>query len=212
MTKPVPQEMQDVINEVSTTESGRGDLANQYKMLDTIIEDSLKDGIPKDICGAVHAIDHAHHEIHEGDYWFADDISTSLSSGNTYEWLLVTPDEDKYLHSLPQLIGTGEFEVQVYEGATTTTNGTEIPLLNRNRALGGTTTFKLFKTPTGSSTTGAVVVRNIRVGVGSSIGEVRSESELVLKINTKYLIRTTARASSVFISLHINGYICNIGA
>lgn len=34
--------MQDVINEVSTTTSGRGDLGNQYKVLDTIIEDSLK--------------------------------------------------------------------------------------------------------------------------------------------------------------------------
>jgi len=42
MTKPVPQDMQDVIEEVSTTTSGRGDLANQYKVLDTIIEDSLK--------------------------------------------------------------------------------------------------------------------------------------------------------------------------
>lgn len=42
MTKQVPQDMQDVINEVSTTTSGRGDLANQYKVLDTIIEDSLK--------------------------------------------------------------------------------------------------------------------------------------------------------------------------
>lgn len=42
MTKPVPQDMQDVINEVSSTASGRGDLTNQYKVLDTIIEDSLK--------------------------------------------------------------------------------------------------------------------------------------------------------------------------
>jgi len=42
MTKPVPQDMQDVIEEVSFTTSGRDDLANQYKVLDTIIEDSLK--------------------------------------------------------------------------------------------------------------------------------------------------------------------------
>ena len=43
MNKDIPQDMQDVINEVSTTESGRGDLANQYKISDTILDDALAD-------------------------------------------------------------------------------------------------------------------------------------------------------------------------
>ena len=212
MTKPVPQDMQDVIEEVSTTTSGRGDLANQYKVLDTIIEDAIKDTLPKDDCGAVHTIDHSHHEIHEGDYFFADDISTSIAQNGVYEWLLVTPNEDNYLHSLPQVIATGEFELQSFEGVTVTTNGTEIPLLNRSRPSTKTTNFKFYKNPTGANITGSTTVRSIRSGAGKSVGESRSESELILKKNTKYLIRVTARVAGVFASIHINGYTCGIGS
>lgn len=43
MAKEIPQDMQDVINEVSTTESGRGDLGNQYKINDTLLDDALAD-------------------------------------------------------------------------------------------------------------------------------------------------------------------------
>lgn len=172
---------------------------------------AIKNTLSFDECGASHTIDHAHHEIHEGDYWFADDISTSLNSGGVYEWLLVTPNEDNFLHSLPQLVGTGEFETQSYEGVTTTTNGTEIALINRNRQIGGTTTFKFYKAPTGADITGAILVRSVRVGSGKAIGDARSESELILKKNTKYLIRVTSRASAVFVSAHMNGYICGVG-
>lgn len=191
------------------------DFLDTKKAVESALNDSTSLGIeinsPLDECGGVHVIDHAHHEIHEGCYWFADDQSASLSANAVKYWMVVTPDENNFLHSLPQIVGTGEFEVQVWEGATTTGNGTEIPLLNRNRALGGTTTFKFYKDPTGFSSTNAIKVRDIRVGSGKAIGETRAESELVLKKNTKYVIVTTARVNSCVISLHINGYICGVG-
>jgi hypothetical protein len=205
--------MQDVINEVSTTDSGRGDLANQYKVLDTIIEDSLKDGLPYDGCGALHVIDHAHHEIHEGDYIFGDDISGSLASGDIKYWLFITPDEATYYHSFPHIIGTGEFEVQSYEGVTVATNGTEIPMYNRNRNIAIASTYKFYKDPTTPNVTNCPIVRNIRIGSGkSAIGESRAENELILKPNTKYLIKATSRAVGTFITCHLNGYVCGIGA
>jgi len=204
--------MQDVIEEVSTTTSGRGDLANQYKVLDTIIEDSLKDMLPKDNCGAIHTIDQAHHEIHEGDYWFADDISESLGSAAIKYWLLVTPNDTTRLHSLPVIVGTGEIEIQVYEGATVATNGTELPLLNRDRNSTATTAYKFYKDPTTPVITGCPIVRNIRVGSGkNAIGDSRSDAELILKSNSKYLIKVTSRATGTFVSMHINGYSCLMG-
>jgi hypothetical protein len=239
MTKSVPQDMQDVINEVSSTDSGRGELANQYKVLDTIIEDSLKDvtvkvnvtnttlpitipepfdvnlvsGIQLDLCGAAVTIDHPHHEIHEGTYIFADDISGNLGSNDIKYWLLVTPNETNYLHSFPKFVCTGEFELQVYEGATVATNGTEVPMYNRNRATTTPITFKFYKDPTTPVVTNCPIVRNVRTGSGSdAVGEVRSENELILLPNTKYLIKATSRATGNYISCHMNGYICGVGA
>ena len=176
-----------------------------------MVQQAIKSALQQDECGALNTIDHPHHEIHEGCYWFADDQSASLASGAVKYWLFVTPNEDNFFHSFPQLYGTGEFEIQSYENPTVATNGTEIPLLNRNRPLGGTTTHKFYKDPTGVNLTGAVKVRDIRVGAGKAIGESRSENELILKKNTKYLIVCTSRVANCIISVHMNGYICGIG-
>lgn len=157
--------------------------------------------------GSLISMDIAHAEIHAGDYWYADDISASLSTNDVKYWLFVTPDEARYFHSFPQLTGTGEFEFQVYEAGTATGNGTEIALLNRDRNSTNTTTFKFYKDPTGTGVSGATVVRTLRTGAGKSVGESRSENELILKSNTKYLVKATARANGIYITLHVNGYI-----
>jgi len=172
---------------------------------------AIKNTLSIDLCGSQTVIDHAHHEIHEGDYWFADDISDLLGSGDIRYYLFKTPNEDKFFHSFPQFYATGEFEIQVYEGATVATNGTELPLLNRNRLITSTTTFKFYKNPTSPVVTSATVVRNGRFGAGKAIGESRSENELILKKNTNYLIKLTSRVTSNYITTHMNGYICSIG-
>lgn len=165
----------------------------------------------KDTCGALVLIDHAHHEIHEGNYIFVDDISDSLGSNAVKSWLLVTP-EDSCLHSFPHIIGTGEFEFQSIEGVTVATNGTEIPMYNRNRNIDNTMGFKFYEDPTGVVVTNCPIVRSIRTGAGTQgIGDARSENELILKPNTKYLLRATSRSTGNYISMHINGYVCNIG-
>jgi hypothetical protein len=165
-----------------------------------------------DTCGGIVVIDSAHEEIHEGNYWFVDDVSASLASGDIKYYYFVTPSDTTYFHSYPQFLGTGEFEIQSYEGATVATNGTEIALLNRNRVIGGTTNFKFYKDPTTPNTTGAILVRNVRVGAGQkAIGESRSENELILKPNTGYLIKITSRSAGNFVSTHMNGYTCSIG-
>lgn len=175
------------------------------------VQQGVKNSLSIDECGSLSIIDHPHHEIHESCYWFCDDQSEALNSGSVKYYLLITPNENNFMHSFPNFYGTGEFEVQTYEGVTVATNGTELPLLNRNRTSGASTTFKFYKDPTSMDTTGSVKLRDIRVGSGKAVGDSRSENELILKKNTLYGIKITSRASSVIISTHINGYICGIG-
>ena len=181
------------------------------KNMAVMVSQGIKNTLDIDLCGGLHTIDQAHHEIHEGCYWFADDISVSLASGDIKYWLLVTPNETNYFHSFPYVVGTGEFEVQTYEGVTVATNGTELPLYNRNRNITSSTTFKFYKDPTTPNITGCPILRNIRTGSGKgAIGDSRSENELILKPNTKYLIKVTSRAAGTFVTTHMNGYICGI--
>lgn len=177
------------------------------------IANTIEASFSKDNSGALHTIDNAHHEIHEGDYWFGDDISASLSSSAIKYWLFVTPDEATCFHSFPSISGTGEFELIAYEGVTVASNGTEIPMLNRNRVSNSasTTTYKFYKDATSPTITNCPIVRYVRVGSGkNAVGDSRTESELILKPNTKYLIKVTASTNGTYISCHMNGYITPI--
>ena len=183
------------------------------KNMAVMASQAIKNTLSIDTCGALHTIDQAHHEIHEGDYWFADDVSATLTANAIKYWLLVTPNEATALHSLPVVIGTGEIILEVYEGVTVATNGTELQLLNRDRNSTATTTYKFYKDPTNPVTTGCPLVRYVRVGSGkNAAGDARSDSELILKANTKYLIKATAITNGTFISCHVNGYVCGLEA
>ena len=188
-------------------------ISYEDKMNAFLVAKGVDNVLSIDSYGALHTIDQAHHEIHEGDYWFADDVSATLTANAIKYWLLVTPNEATALHSLPVIISTGEIILEVYEGVTVATNGTELPLLNRDRNSTATTTYKFYKDPTTPVTTGCPLVRYVRVGSGkNAAGDSRSDAELILKSNTKYLIKATAITNGTFISCHVNGYVCGLEA
>lgn len=137
--------------------------------------------------GAMACIDYEHSEIHAGDHYFIKDWS-DIAGSTTVDFLVVTPNTTKWAHMVLEFSFEAEANITVYEGATTSANGTAITINNRQRNSVNTAGITAFTGPT-VTTTGTSIAR-YKAGTGKSAGgEVRAAAELVLKQNTKYLIR-----------------------
>jgi len=151
---------------------------------------------------ALMTMDYAHHEIHSGSHYFFH-ASHQIESTGTIVYLITTPDTAKYSHFIYEVDGSAILQVDLYEGADRTgTTAQTIFNSDRNSAntsgmvihlaiSSGTTDGTLIKTHKGGSATG-----NSRSGPTS-----RSDSELILKRNTKYLVRLTSGT---------NANLCNV--
>ena len=143
---------------------------------------------------AINTISHAHHEIHEGSHFKADRQDIALSTTDTIELLLTTPDTTKWVHFLLTMQSTGEVVVELYEGTTVSAEGTAITPINRNRNSATKSVVVVTHTPSVSSD-GTKLTENWigTTGFKEDIGDtLRDNSEIILKQNTKYLIRLTA--------------------
>lgn len=141
-------------------------------------------------------IDYAHHEIHDGSTFFVKDYM-DLTNGQIFNFLVVTPDTAKWAHILVSFAFELEAHVDVYEGATASNNGTPVTVFNRDRNSLTASTTLLFHTPTVAGGAEGTKIAGYKAGSARSIGgEARSEAELILKQNTKYLIRVTNDTSN----------------
>lgn len=137
--------------------------------------------------GAMACIDYEHLEIHAGDHYFIKDWS-DIAGSATVDFLVVTPNTTKWAHMVIEFSFEAEANITVYEGATTSANGTAITINNRQRNSVNTAGVTAFTGPT-VITTGTSIAR-YKAGAGKSAGgEVRAAAELILKQDTKYLIR-----------------------
>ncbi len=154
-------------------------------------------------------IDHAHHEVHEGDGFVVSDVQ-SVSTA-TMKWQITTPNSEKYSHMLFDIDGTGEMSIVVTEGSDRT-DGTALVEINRNRVgtppSAGTV---VTRTPTGGSTDGATTIFASRAGatgVGNKTiegGGSRGVNEFILKPNTKYVVAVETFAA-IYVSFHVHWY------
>jgi len=147
---------------------------------------------PLRIDGSTHSIqviDNAHHEIHEGVRFFHQE-SYSLVKSGTVDHLIVTPDTTKWAHMVIGINNTlASIEVILYEDTVASANGTADTVFNRNRNSATVNTTLLFTAPT-ITTVGVKLTENV-LGTGKNNpgGEVRDSEEIMLKQNTKYLLR-----------------------
>lgn len=143
---------------------------------------------------AVNTVDYAHHEIHSGSHYKAGRQDTTLATSDTIELLFTTSDTTKWAHWVLTSQSTGECVVELYEDTVTSADGTAITPTNRNRNSANTATVVVTHTPTITSD-GTKLVEKWLGSTGfkeDTGGETRGNSELVLKQNTKYLLRLTA--------------------
>jgi hypothetical protein len=129
-------------------------------------------------------IEREHHEIHEGDHFVATDIASAIA---TRDYLVVTPA--KTMHLLIDMGTDGKVQLTVYRNAIATTSATKVPAVNSNHNSAVTSAVDISVTPTGI-TTGSDVVWQDFAGSGQKSGGMsRSQAEMNLKPNTKYLFR-----------------------
>lgn len=155
---------------------------------------------------SIKTIDYAHHEIHDGSAFTASYKADIANSANL-DLLIVTPDSTKYAHFTYVIEVELETDGLLYEGVTATA-GSAVAAYNRNRNSLTEPTVVITSTPT-AITTGTTIIRSGHYGSGKTIGgNDRTVNELILKRNTKYLLRLTnvVTNASNYMSVRLNWY------
>ena len=155
---------------------------------------------------AITTIDFAHHEIHEGDAFTAS-YKVDVANGANLDLLIVTPNTDKRIHFTYVIEVELETDGSFYENVTATA-GTAVAAYNRDRNNLTAATLSVTHTPS-AITAGNIVIRSGHYGSGKTIGgSDRTVNEMILKKNTKYLLRLTnviANATN-YMSVRLNWY------
>ncbi len=159
------------------------------------------------ISGEITSIEHTHHEIHESDTFRYSDALT-LGSGGTQDYLITTPNTTKWSHFTYSVDGTAITTVSLFEASDKT--GTTLQTVwnaNRNSAaVAGTTVHKAIS---GGTTDGTAL---ITYSSGSATNQSRSaanvshDDEIILKQNTKYILRLTSGTAGNLCNVFLNWY------
>jgi len=159
------------------------------------------------ITNTLQTIDYAHHEVHGGSSFYYKDWYALLKNG-TKEFLLVTPDTAEYAHFSYSIESvTSTVVAEIFEGATTSSDGTLEPARNRNRNVADDNTTLLYEDPTLLTDGTEIKGQILGAGRNSAGGLSRDDQEIVLKRNTKYLIRITEQnIDATSINIDLNWY------
>ena len=148
-----------------------------------------KDGIAAQLrmdaaSAALIVLAHDRQKIRDGEAFTASfKADTALTTGKI-DLLIVTPNTDVLAHLLYDIDVEGEADILLYE-AVTATAGDAVVAYNRNRNSANAATVVVTSTPT-EITEGTTIIRQHHLIAG---GKIRSDRELILKKNTKYLLR-----------------------
>lgn len=151
------------------------------------------------LTGLVGVIDMEHHEIHEGEHFFIQNYTEVAGSGVLNHTFLTGA---KDVHMTFEVSGADAgFILQTYEGATGDSNGSVLNALNNKRESLTASTITVRENPTNTAVVGATLLRASRQGTSGGVaqrtaGNVQRGNEVILKKNTKYLIRITNLSSS----------------
>lgn len=160
-----------------------------------------------EITGAVIAIDYSHHEIHEGNHFMYTD-AVELDSAATQDYMITTPNTTKYAHMVFVMDGSAITQWQLYEsGDRTGTTGQTISNSDRNSTNAATVTIHK---GTSAGTTDGNVIHLYKGGSDTnqsrSGAKERNEEEIILKANTKYILRVTSGTDNNLTNVRLSWY------
>lgn len=153
-------------------------------------------------------IDYSHHEIHDGNHFLYTDAQ-ELASGATGDYLITVKNSTKWPHMLFDLSGSAITQYLLYEatdrvGVTLETVGNS----NRNSA-NATPETTIHKGVTGGSTNGTLIHEfkgGSATNQSKSGSNTRNDEEIILKQNTKYLLKVGSFTASNLTNVRIAFY------
>lgn len=157
---------------------------------------------------SVKMIDYSHAELHAGDHYvWAGNVELDSAASKTY--LLTTPNTTKWIHMSTVFDGSAITQFAIYEGADRVGTTAKTPL-NRNRNSVKTAGLVIHEDVSGGTTDGTLLPVTHKSGSATnqanSPATARSENEIILKQNTKYLIRLTSFTNDNLINATFDWY------
>ena len=157
--------------------------------------------------GALETITYPHHEVHAGSHFMYTD-SVELAAAATQDYLITTPNTAKWAHMTFYLDGSAITQWQLFEGADR--NGTTLQTVgNNNRNSATESTVTIHKGQSGGTTDGTQLwlykggsaTNQARTGTDAGNSE-----EIILKQNTKYILRTTSGTDGNLTNMRLEYY------
>lgn len=154
-------------------------------------------------------IDFPHHQIHEGNHFFASDYVDLNTAGTLILAISTASGTGTDVHFRSDITAAAATTMTLYEGATVS-GGTTITAINNNRGSSNTSELTIVKDPT--ITVSGTVISNNKVGSTSGNphnlygGHADRDSELILKDNTTYLYYITSNADSNAVDYSLSWY------
>lgn len=133
-------------------------------------------------------IDFGHSKIHAGTHYFCEHVNSVTGDGTNLDLLMVTGSAQ--CHLVYTFVTNDEFTLAVYEGTTTSANGTARAVYNNNRNSANTPTAARYDGPTITSL-GTMISASLLSSSHLVGGSANRDNEIILKPNTKYLFRVT---------------------
>ena len=152
-------------------------------------------------------IDYAHHEIHDGNHFLYTD-SVEIDSAQSQVYLITTPNSSKYAHMIFVLNGSAITQFLLYEGGDRV--GTTLQTLgNSNRNSSVVSGLTIHKGVSSGSTDGTLIqqykggsaTNQSRSGSGT-----RNDEEIILRKNTKYLLKVVSGSDSNLTDVRLSWY------
>lgn len=152
-------------------------------------------------------LDYSHHEIHAGSHYFVTDYQT-IGSASSVDWLITTPDTTSWAHLTFEVQGSAVTTTVLYEG-TDRTGSTGLSEINNDRNSVNVAAVTVHRGVAGGTTDGTAIWQQsggsatAQFRGGTTTGEA---SEIILKQNTKYILRVTSGTAGNICSVKIRWY------
>lgn len=206
---PAINQIVDPLNNVLFTEDHPGNVYpvchDEFGIESKLLGDNLYQG-----CLLTMPVEH--HEIHCGDS-YESRVTGDLTNGQVINYSIIVPNSTgsgqtlKLFHLKLTIDTEAEALIQIYKDSTLSNNGTPITIFNRNHNSALVDYLGFNVTPT--ITTDGTLFYTKRIGSGKTFGgQAGRENEIILKNNSKYLIRiTNATTSDNYYNIEMDYYV-----
>lgn len=180
---------------------------NSNSQLRTTIYDEL--GYPARVepgSSALIDVSFEHSKIHDGKHFFYSDFVT-LGLGVSQDYMITTPAGSEKAHFTFTVTGTLSTDVSFFEGGDRT--GTTLQTIRNNDRDSITASILTLHKGTSAGTTDGTDIHPDGFGTGVAAGQggvSQRDNEMILKANTKYILRILSNVNGNRLSVHFDWY------